>query len=114
MYWQLHKKSSLTIENKILIYKSIIKLVWTYGIQIYNKDIIERFQSKTLRQMVDAPWYVTNEIIRTDPKVPTVIDEIKRFTLVYKERLENHSYKLANNLLQETNSTSRLKKYRSL
>jgi len=28
------KKSNLSIENKILVYKAVIKLVWTYGIEL--------------------------------------------------------------------------------
>jgi hypothetical protein len=31
-----------------------------------NIDILERFQLKALRMMVDAPWYVPNMVIRTD------------------------------------------------
>jgi hypothetical protein len=52
------------------IYKTILKPIWTYGIQLRgtastsNIEIIVRFQSKALRMIVDAPWYVPNTIIR--------------------------------------------------
>lgn len=31
MYWLLNKKSKLSLENKVTIYKCILKPVWTYG-----------------------------------------------------------------------------------
>jgi hypothetical protein len=31
-----------------------------------NLEILERFQSKALRMIVDAPWYVPNTVIRDD------------------------------------------------
>jgi hypothetical protein len=35
-------------------------------------EILERFQSKVLRLIVDAPWYVSNSVIRKDLQIPTV------------------------------------------
>jgi hypothetical protein len=63
MYWLLGRRSRLSLSNKLLLYKPI----WTYGIQLWgtastsNIQILERFQSKTLRLLVDAPWYVPNK-----------------------------------------------------
>jgi hypothetical protein len=34
LYWLLGRKSQLSIQNKLLIYKTIIKPIWTYGIEI--------------------------------------------------------------------------------
>jgi hypothetical protein len=39
-------------------------------------EILERFQSKALRMIVDAPWYVPNMVIRRDLQIPTVKEEI--------------------------------------
>jgi hypothetical protein len=61
MYWLLGCKSKLSTNNKLLLYKAILKSIWTYGIQLWGMDstsnieILERFQSKTLRMIVDAP-----------------------------------------------------------
>jgi hypothetical protein len=47
-------KSKLSTSNKLLIYKTILKPIWTYGIQLWgtvstsNTEILERFQSKAL------------------------------------------------------------------
>jgi hypothetical protein len=62
MYWLLGCKSKLSTNNKLRIYKAILKPIWSYGIQLWgttsnsNIEILERFQSKVLRLIVDAPW----------------------------------------------------------
>jgi hypothetical protein len=63
MYWLLGHKSKLSISNKVLAYKVILKPIWTYGIQLWgsasisNIERLERFQEKVLRMITDAPWY---------------------------------------------------------
>ena len=57
--------SPLSLTNKILIYKTVLKPIWTYGLAIWGCSaasilaVIHRYQAKTLRQITDAPWYVT-------------------------------------------------------
>jgi hypothetical protein len=86
IYWLLVRKSKLSTKNKLLLYKVILKAVWTYGIQLWgtastsNIDILDRFQSKALRMIVDAPWYVPNTVIRRDLQIPTVKEEIQRYS----------------------------------
>jgi hypothetical protein len=69
MYWLLGRKSELSTSSKLLIYKTILKPIWTYGIQLWgmssisNIEILERFQSKALHMIVDTPRYVTNMVI---------------------------------------------------
>jgi hypothetical protein len=68
------------------ILKTILKTIWTYGIQIlgtvstFNIQSLERFQSKALRMIVDAPWYMPNTVIRRDLQTPTVKEEIRRYS----------------------------------
>jgi hypothetical protein len=51
---QLGRISTLSIESKLLLYKAVLKHIWTYGIQLWdtasdsNIEILQRFQSKTL------------------------------------------------------------------
>lgn len=115
MYWLIGRKSQLTIENKLLIYKSILKPIWTYGIQIWgsasksNLEIIERFQNKILRIVTNAPWYVPNTIIQNDLKLPTIEEEIKSFSKNYRDRIENHPNELTHNLM-DINESRRLQR----
>jgi hypothetical protein len=79
-----------------LLYKSILKPIWTYGIQLWgtastsNIEILERFQSKALRIIVDAPWYVPNNHIRRDLQMTSVKEEICRSSNQYYTRLTIH------------------------
>lgn len=60
-----NENSKLSLENKILLFKSI----WTYGIQIWgsastsNIEIIQRYQSTLLRKMTCAPLYVATQVL---------------------------------------------------
>jgi hypothetical protein len=62
-------KSKLSTSNKLLIYKAVLKPIWFNGIQLWgtastsNIEILECFQSKALRMIVDAPRYVPNTVI---------------------------------------------------
>jgi hypothetical protein len=40
-------------------------------------EVLERFQSKVLGMIVDAPWYVQNMVIRRDMQTPAVKEEIR-------------------------------------
>jgi len=83
MYWLLGSKSRLSIESKLLLYKAILKPIWIYGVQLWgivadsNVEIIQRFQNKYLRIIVNAPWYVTNDTLQ-HLNVPYARDEIKK------------------------------------
>jgi hypothetical protein len=76
MFWLLGRKPKLSTSNKLLVYKTILKPIWTYGIQLWRTaytskiEILERFQPKALRMIVDAPWYVPNSVIRRDLQTP--------------------------------------------
>jgi hypothetical protein len=58
LYWLFGRKSLLSFSNKILLYKIILKPIWTYGIQLWgtastsNVEILGHFQSKALRLIV--------------------------------------------------------------
>jgi len=101
---------------KLLVYKVILKPVWTYGIQLWgtasNSDlkILERFQSKVLRIITDAPWYIPNAIIKRDLQIPTVKQEARKYSGNYRKRLDAHPNNLANALFQEKLGTRRLKR----
>jgi hypothetical protein len=96
MYWLLGCKSKLSISNKFLAYKVILKPIWTYGIQLWgsasisNIEILEHFQAKVLCMIADAPWYVLNMVLRQDLQITPVKEEISRFSAQYRDRLYTH------------------------
>lgn len=120
MWWLLGSRSQLSMENKVILYKCILKPVWTYGLQLWgttsnsNVEILQRYQSKTLRIIANAPWYMTNRQIHRDLNVPFIRDDINKFSTRYLDRLSNHNNILAISLLDETEEIRRLKRHHVL
>jgi hypothetical protein len=56
--------------------------------------------SKVLRLIVDAPWYVSNSVIRNDLQRPTVKEEISRFNSHYNVRISVHPNELIASLAE--------------
>jgi hypothetical protein len=96
--------SQLSTNNKLLIYKTVFKPIWAYGIQLWgtastsNIEILERFQSKALRMITDAPWYVPNTVIQKDLQIRTVKHEISHYSYHYRKHLSVHPHELILNL----------------
>lgn len=116
LYWLLCPKSKLSLSNKILIYKAVLKPIWTYGVSIWgtaaksNLDILQRFQSKMLRLCTNAPYYVTNDTLHHDLRIPTVYEDIRLSSKNYRTRLTSHPNPLAAQLIT-TNNLRRLRRY---
>jgi hypothetical protein len=72
LYWIIDRKLQLSLEKKLLVNKTMLKLIWTCCVQLWgsasksNIKILERFQSKVLRIITDALWYVPNAVIKRD------------------------------------------------
>ena len=62
----LNWRSKLSLGNKLTIYKTIVLLVLTYGIEVWGcanpSKIIrnQRFQTIVFRSNLEAPWFVTS------------------------------------------------------
>jgi hypothetical protein len=110
LYWMIGRNSKLSLNNKLLLYKAILKPVWTYCIQLRgsatnsNLEILERFQSKVLRIIVNAPWFIPNRIIAHNLQIQTVKSEIRDYCINYNKRLQHHPNALANHRLTKTNT----------
>jgi hypothetical protein len=100
-------KSKLSTSNKLFIYKTMHKPIWTSGTQLWgtasasNIEIIERFQSKALRMIVDALWYVPNVVIRRDLQTPTVKEQIRRYSSQCSARPSAHPNRLVVSLMEQ-------------
>ena len=115
--WLIGKISHLSIENKLLIYKAVIKPIWSYGIELWgcarksNIVVLQRSQSKILRAIANAPWYVTNHNLHTDFNIPYVSDVTHERINKHHNNLEDHPNPLLEPLIQPVN-TRRLKRCR--
>ena len=116
MTWLLGRHSQLSLPNQLLLYKCILKPVWTYGIQLWgcakpsHTQILQRLQSKILRSLANAPWYVSNLQLHTDLGIPFVSAEIYGSSLLYHSRLAGHHNALVATLSTPPNVARRLKR----
>jgi hypothetical protein len=103
------KKFHPSIEIKLLIYKAVIKPIWSYGIELWcctsksNIVITQRSHCKILRAIANAPWYVTNHTLHTDFNIPYVSDVIHE-RINKHIKLEDHPNPLLEPLLQPVNN----------
>jgi len=101
MYWILGRKSEISLVNKVLLYKTILKPIWTYGILLWgstshsNTEILQRFQNKVLKTIVNAPWYIPNKLLHTDLQIPTIREEITKFCTNHRAKLLTHPNELS-------------------
>ena len=116
MYWLIGKRSELNTSNKLLLYRQILKPVWTYGIQLWgctkktNVKIIQTFQNKVLRRIVAAPWYIRNDNLHRDLKMESVSEEITKYADKYAQRLLHHENEDIQRIIQENRGIRRLKR----
>jgi hypothetical protein len=87
-----------------------------YGIRLWgctkpsNVDVIQRFQNKVLRNIVDASLLVRNSDLHRDLEVDVVGTEIQRFAQKHEERLHQHENVEATQLLDNTGIVRRLQR----
>lgn len=106
LYWLIGRTSSLSLDNKLLLYKTIIKPIWTYGVELWgcasksNVAIMQRCQSKILRAITNAPWYLTNQMIHEDLGIPFITQVIQDRTTKHLEKIAVHTNPLLSDLPQ--------------
>lgn len=94
--WLIGRNSELSIENKITLYKSIFRPMWSYCAVLWGAarnchiNKIQVMQSRFLRNAVNAPWFVTNYSIHRDMGIPMVKDYVNEMMEKHEIRLENH------------------------
>jgi len=116
LYWLLGRKSPLYINNKLLLYKTVIAPIWTYGLELWgcasksNIAVIQRFQSKLLRAILNAPWYVTNAMIHSDLGISAVQDVIHDRSNKHRAKLQSHPNPLLQPLSRVNNIPRRPKR----
>lgn len=87
LYPVLNKKSRLNMKSALLIYKAILRPIVTYAAPVWicaaNSHLkrLEVFESKILRIITKAPWFVRNMNIRKDLKIPSIKEFITKLTI---------------------------------
>ena len=97
IYRLLFHRSPLSLRLKLLIYKSLLRPAWSYGIQLFgsakpsNMKKLQTFQSKFLRLITGAPFYVSNATLHSDLNLPYVEEYAKLLFNSLYNKLQNHT-----------------------
>ncbi|GFU20551.1 RNA-directed DNA polymerase from mobile element jockey [Trichonephila clavipes] len=89
----ISRRSKLAIRHKVLLYKSIIRPVMSYGSQIWGSagmchlKKLHTLINSFLRQIVNAPWFVRNEVIYRDLKINPFLPHIKDLSKRFFDKL---------------------------
>ena len=116
LYWLIGRNSTLSIQNKILIYNQVLKPRWCYGIQICgcarqtHLNSFQTFQNKVLRNMVNAPWYIRNSDLHRDLEIPSVMEVVRKYAHKHRERLSQHVNAEASQLIVNQPAIRRLQR----
>jgi hypothetical protein len=78
----------------------------------YNCIMRSRSQSKILRMIADAPWYVSNQTLHDDLKVPYVNQVIKINSQKHHQKIADHPNTLLHPIIVPPFNNRRLKRTR--
>ncbi|GFT91385.1 RNA-directed DNA polymerase from mobile element jockey [Nephila pilipes] len=99
----ISRKSKLAIRHKILLYKSILRPItmnaspiWASAATTHLKRL-HVFQNIHLRKMINAPWFVRNEVLHKDLNIEPILEFIKKQSFNFFNRIPQ----IPNALLQQ-------------
>jgi hypothetical protein len=87
--------------------------LWYSTLRLYqpkNRNIIQRFQNRVIRGIVDAPWYIRNDSLHKDQDMETVDSVIRKYAQSHEQRLHRHINVEALQLLNNGGLVKRLKR----
>ncbi|GFU76580.1 RNA-directed DNA polymerase from mobile element jockey [Trichonephila clavipes] len=99
----ISRRSKLAIRHKVLLYKSIIRPVMCYGSQIFGSagmchlKKLHTLTNSFLRQLVNAQWFVRNEVIYRDLKIKPFLPHIKDLSKRFFDKLPSVPNELISN-----------------
>jgi len=118
-YRLLGRHSKLSLTNKLLLYKTVLRPIWTYGLELWgsakpsNIKKIQSMQSKILRVITNSPFYISNLTLHTDLNIPFVSNlALSRYKAFHSRLLSHpnpHVHSIASPNLPD-NPTRRLKR----
>lgn len=112
----LNSKSPISTKHKLILYKSLLRPIWTYGIQLFgtakksNLNKLQAFQSKLLRLITGAPAYVNNRTLHHDLNIPFIDDIAKKLYRNFHDRTHHHTNALIEQLSRPHNGIRRLRR----
>lgn len=98
LYCLLSRKSHVTIDSKIRVYKSCIRPILTYGCPVFSNaanchiNKLQLLQNKILRMILDIKWndFISTSSVHDSAKVPNIAEFINRLTENFYKKVSNH------------------------
>ena len=83
LYPIINRRSKLSTENKILIYKAVFQSVLLYDSPIWSNSAITHIkklqvqQNKILKMMLNLPWFFSTATLHEMTGVKPILDKIQ-------------------------------------
>ncbi|ENN73750.1 hypothetical protein YQE_09646, partial [Dendroctonus ponderosae] len=93
----LNRKNALSIHNKTLMYKQVIRVQLCYGAPVISQTCktnikkLQTFQNKLRRRISRAPWYVRNSQIHKNLIMETIQEFISKLHKKFKTKILDHT-----------------------
>ena len=107
LYPLINRKSKLSQQNKLLLYKSVYRPILTYASPVWDsaakchQNKLQVIQNKCLKIILDLPFYFSTRRLHNMVKIPTIpifLDKIKR-------SFQNKLHAIDNVLINSLNQT---------
>ncbi|GBM27872.1 RNA-directed DNA polymerase from mobile element jockey [Araneus ventricosus] len=95
LYPLLGKHSKLSLDNKLLTYKSLLRPLITYASPVWGAAAkthlskLERLQNAIARQITNSPWYLRNKNILKDLNLQTIANHNLKLAKNFFRRIDN-------------------------
>ncbi|GBN25865.1 RNA-directed DNA polymerase from mobile element jockey, partial [Araneus ventricosus] len=95
LYPLLGKHSKLSLDNKLLTYKSLLRPIITYASPVWGAAAkthlkkLESLQNKIPRQITNSPWYFRNNNILKDLNLQTIADHNLKLAKNFFRKVDN-------------------------
>jgi hypothetical protein len=109
MYLLLGRNSELSVHNKVILYKQVIRPVWklisSFGgcASDSHIEVIQRYHNKLLKCIVNTPCYVRNNDLHRDLGIETLTVIVAKFANSREKILKNHINIEASRILNVNN-----------
>lgn len=106
LYPLLNRRSKLPTRIKILIYKTFVRSVITYGAPTWitmcatQKKRLQSYENKIFRIITNAPWFVRNTVISRDLNQESITTLINKLAKNHFTKMLTHN----NLLIRRTNT----------
>lgn len=111
----LGRRSNLSLKNKVRLYKTVIRPHLLYACPIWantaptNLKRIEARQNRIIRMLTKAPWFIRNNQLQKDLKIPPVRDYIRHASETFYSKIQHHCCNSLVELASSYDSKTKLK-----